>query len=371
MTIGEDPLPSASGYDAGVSWGHVRAAWWAAVASFASVATVGCLRSDTYACEHDGQCQTADESGRCLNGWCAYPADMCPSGFAFSRNADPGVAGECVPDAASTDGFETDDVPTGGNTGGPDVCSDGCDTPPGSCFAANGSCDDATQICVYPPAVVGTPCDDDDPCSGASACDGAGQCVAQTPVVCDQPPSTCYAATGTCDPSDGACVYELADVGSACEDGDGCTVGDTCDATGACVPGPMCPNDNPCEVASCDAGACVNTPQPDATSCGPNAADRCCGGTCVDISADVANCGGCGYACNGGKSCESVAATPECSPAPANETGRCTCDANSDCPGTQICRTVAPAANRCAPPDAGGCPGVFVDVSSCPNYCSY
>ncbi len=368
---GADHRGVRNGYHGGVSWGHVRAAWGTAIAG---VALAGCLRADTYACEHDAQCHNADASGRCLNGWCAYPAAMCPSGFAFSPYADPGVADECVPDAASTEGIETDDAPTDGesqDSGGPDVCSDGCDTPPGPCSSAAGACDDATQTCTYPPAVVGTPCDDDDPCSGTSVCDGAGQCVAQTPVVCNQPPSTCYAATGTCDPNDGACVYEPAAAGSPCEDGDGCTVGDACDETGACVPGAVCPNDNPCQVAACEGGTCVTTPHPDGTSCGANAADRCCVGTCVDVSSDPLHCGGCGYACNGGKSCETVAATNECSPAPANETGRCTCDANGDCPGSQICRTVAPGANRCAPPDAGGCDGVFVDVVDCPNYCTY
>lgn len=356
-----------------VSVRHGLGAWMVALAG---VALTGCLRSDTYACEGNAQCQNAEVTGRCLNGWCAYPAPMCPSGFAFSPNADPGVAHECVPDAASTEGFlTTGDVVTGGGSqdgsDGPDVCTDGCDTPPGPCFAATGECDDATDTCVYPPAVEGTVCDDDDPCSGMSLCDGAGQCVAQAPVLCDQPPSTCHAATGQCDPTDGGCVYELQAEGTACEDGDGCTVGDACDAAGACVPGPMCPGDDPCEVVACQGGACVASPQPDGTSCGANAADRCCAGGCVDISSDVGHCGGCGFACNSGKACESVAVTNTCSPAPVNETGRCTCDANADCPGSQICRTVAPFANRCAPPDAGGCAGVFVDVVSCPNYCTY
>jgi hypothetical protein len=345
--------------------------WLAGIVVGASVALGACLRSDTYPCDQDPQCQVADQTGRCVNGWCAYPDEMCPSGFAFSVHADPGVAEDCVPAAGATDGFDTEGLSEGQTSFGPDVCADGCDTPPGPCFAAEGSCDAESETCIYAPSIEGTPCDEGNLCAGASVCDGAGACVVAAPVVCDQPPSTCHAATGECDPVDGSCFYTVQPSGAPCEDGDGCTVGDVCDEAGACVPGTLCPSNNPCQAPSCVAGACEMTPVADGTSCGALAADRCCGGNCVDISSDVAHCGGCGFACNGGKACESVAVTNTCSPAPADETGRCTCDANADCPGSQICRTVAPFANRCAPPDAGGCAGVFVDVQLCPNYCTY
>jgi len=114
-------------------------------------------------------------------------------------------------------------------------------------------------------------------------------------------------------------------------------------------------------------------PVADGTSCGVDPADRCCGGTCVDISTDTAHCGGCGLTCLSDEVCESVADTPDCDPHPVSTSGRCTCNASDlDCPPGQVCRTLTPAANRCAPDDDADCPsGMFVDVQLCPNYCAY
>jgi hypothetical protein len=185
-------------------------------------------------------------------------------------------------------------------------------------------------------------------------------------------PGPCEATPGTCNPQTGECEYEPLDAGSPCDDGDDCTLEEECDGAGTCVGGDECTTDNPCETGVCEASQCVFTPLADGSSCGMRAADRCCGGTCVDISADIDNCGGCGMACDPSQSCESVGDTTACDPSPADTTGRCTCAGlNSQCPNTQICRNVTPVDNRCAPVDAADCPGTFVDVLSCPNYCSY
>jgi hypothetical protein len=122
----------------------------------------------------------------------------------------------------------------------------------------------------------------------------------------------------------------------------------------------------------CVDGACVFEAIANGTSCGPNPADRCCAGTCVDISEDNANCGGCAMACASGEDCQSVAQTTACPESPANTSGRCTCPGvTADCPHGQICRTVSPAANLCAPENNADCDGVYVEVLSCPNYCTY
>ncbi|MHB8872763.1 MAG: hypothetical protein ACYC8T_03655 [Myxococcaceae bacterium] len=93
----------------------------------------------------------------------------------------------------------------------------------------------------------------------------------------------------------------------------------------------------------------------------------------MDISSNESHCGGCGEACAGGYTCESVSVTSGCSPAPANTSGRCRCVSTSNCPDGQICRTSTPYNNRCAPSSGTNCASgaTFVDVSFCPNYCRY
>jgi hypothetical protein len=165
----------------------------------------------------------------------------------------------------------------------------------------------------------------------------------------------------------------LLPAGSDCEDDNPCTIGDTCTTTGACASGDICVAKDNCATGVCTDGACVFTPVTDGTSCGVNPADRCCAGTCVDVSSDAAHCGGCGAACLSGELCESVADTPECDPHPVSSSGRCTCNGDDlDCPPGQVCRTLTPIANRCAPDANADChSGMFVDVQDCPNYCSY
>lgn len=266
------------------------------------------------------QCTVDGRDGTChASGWCIYPDDACPSGQRFGPAAGDGLAEDCADTAA--DGSAT----TSGASGSSSSESSAAESSTG------------------------------DPCGG---------------IVCDDPPSQCHASPGTCD-ADGACVYELAPVGSECEDGVACTTGDTCGTTGTCEPGPECVQADGCATGVCTDGECVFTPAPDGMSCGVNVSDRCCAGACVDIATDAANCGGCGTACPSDETCESVGDTPECDPHPAATSGRCTCSADN-CPQGQVCRSVTPVANRCAPEDGTQCAsGVFQNVENCPNYCLY
>ncbi len=335
----------------------------------------GCLDALEYPCESVTQCTIDGKDGTChASGWCVYPDDECPSGQRFGPAAGDGLADDCV-GAASQGGSagESSDVssaasgvvePTTGE------CGD-CSDPPGPCFAATGACNGASGLCEYEPLEAGMPCDHEDSCAITAECDGDGECVAIDELECAAP-AVCR-MPGTCDPTTGDCVYELLPAGAACEDGDGCTEDDTCNAAGECESGPLCESDDPCQVGACVANACMLSAVADGTSCGAAAADRCCAGACTDISTDAANCGGCGAVCQSDEACESIAVTTQCSPHPADTTGRCTCNGeNADCPHGQICVTVAPVVDRCAPENAADCPGGdFHDVPSCPNYCEY
>lgn len=328
------------------------------VAWLATLLAGGCLDALEYPCEAVTQCTIDGKDGTChASGWCVYPDDECPSGQRFGPAAGDGLADECV-GAASQGGSvgESEDEDSGtedsGTTSGvvettTGDCGD-CSTPPGSCFAAMGACNGASGLCEYEPLAAGTSCETDDPCVVEAQCDGDGECVGVDMVVCDDP-GDCEMSSGTCDPMIGECVYEPLPDGEACASAD------------------------PCQVGTCSGKACMLSAVPDGTSCGATAADRCCAGACTDISTDAANCGGCGAVCQSDETCESIAVTTQCTPHPEDTTGRCTCNGeNADCPHGQICVTVAPVVDRCAPENAADCPGGdFHDVPSCPNYCEY
>lgn len=209
------------------------------------------------------------------------------------------------------------------------------------------------------------------PGGGGSGAGGEGGTGGESCGECGPPPTDCYEPEAEC--VDGACVYVPLTEGTTCDDANPCTEGEACSADGACVSGPECPNDNPCLVPTCTASGCEIAELADGASCGPDGADRCCAGTCVDISTDPAHCGGCDRGCDGGETCVSAADTTSCDPAPENTTGRCTCDGTAECPSGQICRTQTPHAGFCTPEvDADCAPdAMYVEVSFCPNYCTY
>lgn len=211
--------------------------------------------------------------------------------------------------------------------------------------------------------------------SDAGASGGAGGTGGVGCGPCEGAPA-CHEWTG-CDA--GVCVYTPVRAGEPCADADACTEGDACDERGQCQPGPVCPAAE-CQVRTCDAGVCTAAVAVgDGALCGAmNPGDRCCGGTCRDLSTDPDNCGGCGLVCATGD-CQSVAVTSDCDMAPAMTSGRCTCPlgASSQCPfdgDTDLCRDMQENYNKlCAPKSNAGCaPGqTFVALTDCPNYCIY
>lgn len=350
----------------------------------ATASLAACLQPQVYPCDGDLECIVGGVQGVChSSGFCAYPDGRCPSEQRFGPAAGGGRALECVPNDSigeaesvgesqsfigESSAASSSAAGSGSGSASSEGCS-GCDTPPNDCFDAQGSCGE--DGCVYQPRPMGTDCTIDDACVMAAECDGDGQCVATVGMACDDPPGPCFAAQGECQ-ADGTCAYDPLPPDSDCDDGDDCTVGTKCDAAGVCGGGEICPDDDPCTTSGCVDGQCQVGNEDDGTPCGGQEADRCCDGACVDISSDEANCGGCGLACDADDTCESVSATSTCDTAPANTSGRCTCDgANADCPHSQVCRTVSPFANRCTPNDVGGCVNDFQDVNLCPNYCFY
>lgn len=164
-------------------------------------------------------------------------------------------------------------------------------------------------------------------------------------------------------------------LGQACDDRNLCTTGETCQAN-ACGGGTMktctTPPDN-CHVntGSCVAatGECTYPARADGAACGPNPAQRCCGGACKDISSAATDCGGCGLACASGQTCKSVANDTGCG-LPANTSGRCTCGTGAACPMAQTCSPIG----TCRPNGPTTCAQgqLVADAgATCLPYCRY
>jgi hypothetical protein len=316
---------------------------------------LACSHAGTFRCDSSADCKDGERQGVCTEvGWCAFEDQSCESDLAYGELAAPALAGTCVPvSGTGTSGVGSGSAVATSSSEGTPVTSDESGIQP--------PC----------PAGVGGPCEPEDPCAVGGLCDADGECVPTGVIVCNAPPGPCSSPQGQCQP-DGSCEYPPLPAESECEDGDPCTLGDQCDGQGRCVAGPACPIVDECQVGECTDEGCAYAPLPDGTQCGEDAADRCCGGECVDISSDEDHCGGCNTACAVNQECEPVEATAECMDGPPETSGRCRCAmADDECPLGQICRTQLPYAGRCAPTGAAGCDGVFVEVQLCPNYCSY
>lgn len=310
----------------------------------------GCVER-IFSCDDDGDCHDGAHDGVCASGYCAFADADCATGFAYGDAAPEELAGSCIADLEPSD----------------ELSSDGSS----SAVSTDAVEDDTIDPSADPVCPEGDACIPDDPCASAGQCSTNGICVPTEIVECDEPPSACHDPAGTCGAL-GACTYEPMPSGTACDDGDPCTVGDTCDGEGECTAGPVCPMDDPCLVPSCGSDGCTATPVANGTSCGDQPKDRCCNGTCVDISSDTAHCGGCDSPCWDGQACESISETSSCEIAPEATSGRCTCQgANSQCPLGQLCRTYEPYTNRCVPASDANCDGVRVAQNSCPTFCTY
>lgn len=132
---------------------------------------------------------------------------------------------------------------------------------------------------------------------GGNACRG-GTCFCGAGAICGAGQVCCggLCADLTEDPANcGEC-------GTRCADGEACVEG----ACGLPPCSPVCMEGETCESGVCRCG--------DGPACPPG--QGCCGGDCVDVNNDGANCGSCGNACEAGQVCDmGMCVTPACVPA--------------------------------------------------------
>ncbi len=324
--------------------------------------------ADGASCDDGDACTTGDV---CASGVCAGTQVACdtpPSEcFAPDGTCAGGVCSYAHADGASCndgDACTTGDVCAGGVcTGTPIVC----DTPPSPCFAPEGTC--ADRVCSYSYA-DGASCDDGDPCTTGDVC-ASGVCAGTT-LVCDTPPSSCFFPAGTC--AHGACVYAEAN-GASCNDGNACTTGDIC-AGGVCAGTPVACNTPPsgcfaasgtCTGSGCSYayanGAACNDGNPCTT--GDVCAGGVCSGTPVACNTPPSGCFAASGTCTGGGCSYAYANGASC-----NDGNPCTTGdicAGGVCAGTPVACNTPPsgcfaASGTCT---GGGCSYAYADGASC------
>ena len=229
--------------------------------------------------------------------------------------------------------------------------------------------EDGLIDCSDPDCETGA-CSDLNACTTGEVC-RRGICGGGSPVTCNTPPvALCAEQLGTCDPVMG-CRYPPKNTGLSCDDGSLCTTGDRCTASGRCEgTDVVCmrtgfPCFDPTGACNPTTGMCEFETLVDGTSCGTQRGSRCCDGSCVNISSDRANCGGCFVACGFGKFCED-AKQGGCGPANFGTTGVCSCSSNSDCPSGQEC-----LGTRCSPSNCRPRQNLTLKVDACWGYCTY
>ncbi len=152
-----------------------------------------------------------------------------------------------------------------------------CDNPP-ECQQLPGRCDPSTGSCIYAAKVANAACGSDQDACTKDVCDGQGVCTHPAVVTCENP-AECQQLPGHCDPSTGSCVYAAKAANVACgADQDACTK-DMCDGGGACThPAVVCDNPDACYQlpGSCNPsnGWCVYTPAPADAPCPGDACSR-------------------------------------------------------------------------------------------------
>jgi hypothetical protein len=285
-----------------------------------------CVGSDPVVCEALDQCH---EVGTCDpdTGLCSNPAKSngtpCDDGNLCTVN-DTCQAGICTPGAPKNcdDNNEctadTCDQATGSCVHTPlpgqpcnqsnkcrtDVCNASGQCQPGPATVTCPQCqvcEPATATCVN--VSNGTPCEDGNLCTLGDTCQ-SGTCQPGAAKTCPSTGNQC--TESVCNKTTGVCETRNKPNGTGCDDGNPCTVGDTCQS-GTCMPGSLkdCNDNNVCTNDTCNpsTGVCVHMPVPDNTPCG-GAMQRCCSGTCTNVSNNKNNCGACGVKCPAMQNCK-------------------------------------------------------------------
>ncbi|QAT85180.1 putative lipoprotein [Corallococcus coralloides] len=118
-----------------------------------------------------------------------------------------------------------------------------CSQPTGVCDARQ-ACNPTSGICEAVESTVGKTCDDGNPCTDTDECGADGKCVgtARTCTTAEQ----CLASSGTCNPTNGQCVFTPLPAVTSCQDPLACTTPDRCDGNGNCVGTPATCTPAPC-----------------------------------------------------------------------------------------------------------------------------
>lgn len=230
---------------------------------------------------HGGKCSA------CVGGQaCPMPGNSCRTGI---LTCSAGVS-TCVDNGPKPDATPCDDTNacTTGEVCHSGVCNGGAQK---TCTAsdvchASGTCDPSTGACSNPIGNEGGTCNDGNACTQTDKCQ-SGQCVGSNSVTCTAS-DQCHAA-GKCDSSTGKCSNPTGNEGLSCTDASTpCLVGKTC-TSGVCAGGSAktCPAPDLCHFAgTCDTstGTCSNQTK----TC--TAQDQCHQvGTCTPSTGECTN----------------------------------------------------------------------------------
>ncbi|HEY0838897.1 MAG TPA: putative Ig domain-containing protein, partial [Vulgatibacter sp.] len=291
-----------------------------------------------------------------------------------SAGSGGGAGGE---GGAGGDGGGAGEGGVGGAGGSePDLCrtDDDCEgLATAQCTVAvcnDGSHEGPIGSCVVVVAEAGASCDDGLFCTVNDVCDEAGQCVGGGHNDCGMEGTECAAVV--CDEALGQCLQVPVEDGTACEAGSLCDVA-TCQA-GACVERPKdCSGEtSACTAGVCDPedGSCVAAPLDAGSSCslgelGQCAVAACDGlGACMPLLLDegtpcsIPGLGQCEVAaCDGAGSCGAspVDAGTSCSIPGLGQCQVAACDGAGACESENL-----PAGTGCTIPGLGSC-----QVASC------
>ena len=227
-------------------------------------------------------------------------------------------------------------------------------------------------------------------CPAQSSC-VAGLCRPQATCAGSQNNAGCALVDGGVGKCCGEiCANVLADSDNCGGCDQSCPNGSTC-ADSLCISDAGFGSVPPCVVGQpgCPNPSCTSALQSDACVTDGGSAGTCCGGGCVDLASDNANCGACGETCGSGLTCARgvCAAAPSCTDAsegascllPGGQSGQCCagqCGPHLDDDNCGVCGATCPAKTHCTLlPDQvvqclasdgtpGDCQG---DVNLCPT----
>jgi len=303
-------------------------------------------------------------TGSCQQGVCIYPyksqGSACSDGNPCTVSDQCSSSGTCVPGAA--------------------VVVD--DNNP--CTAD--ACDSSTGTVSHSPLGDGTSCDDGNFCNGVDTCQ-SGVCAKGTATVCATPPAGgCYAATGSCNPLNGACSYQPKTQGTACADGDLCTTNDQCDGNGNCSGSTIsCSDYTVCATTgasrlywsgSCNpaTGSCAYSTSDTTCATGCNATSGLCNADpCANVSCNAPsdNCYDSPGTCSGGSCTYQLKAEG----AACNDGQACTavdqCSAAGACLGTPLACNTPPSSAACVNPTTSRHYEASGTCSTSSGYCNY